>query len=447
MITIKKGLNLPIQGKPEQSIDTHSKKVKQVAILGEDYVGMRPSMKVKVGDTVKQGQVLFEDKKTPGVIYTAPESGTISAINRGEKRVLQSVVIDVKGQERVKFKSYNSAALAQLSSQEVRDNLVNSGVWTTLRTRPYSKIPAIDSSPAGIFVNAMDTNPLAADPSIVIAKEQQAFQDGLTVLSRINEDAKLFLCKAPQDDIPTIDQFRVEEFRGLHPAGLSGTHIHFLMPASLERVVWTINYQDVIAIGHLFKTGTLYTKRVISLAGPHVKQPRLLNTSIGAKISDIIEEQLIDAEHRVISGSILNGTHAKGPHDFLGRYHLQVSVIEEDAKKELLGWLSPGARSYSATRAFLGHLNPLKTFNLTSSTKGSSRSMVPIGVYDRVMPLDILPTLLLRDLISRDTDSAQRMGCLELDEEDLALCTFTCPGKYDHGMHLRACLDVIEREG
>lgn len=447
MITIKKGLNLPIQGKPKQSIGSHSKTVTKVAVLGEDFVGMRPSMKVKVGDKVKKGQALFEDKKNPGIIFTAPAAGKVIEIHRGEKRVLQSVVIELKGKEAVSFKSYKRDKLSELSEQEVRDNLINSGLWTSFRTRPYSKVPASNSQPAAIFVNTMDTNPLAADPAVVIAQDKEAFEDGLQVIAKASSAANLFLCKAPESEIPTHPDYKVEIFAGVHPAGLPGTHIHYLMPASAERTVWHLNYQDVIAIGKLFTTGKLHLDRVISLAGPHVKKPRLLRMPSGACLSDFLQGELVKGEHRVISGSVLHGTRAKGPHDFLGRYHLQVSVIEEDTHKELLGWLSPGANRFSTTRAFLGHIIPGKLFNLTSSTRGSNRSMVPIGVYDRVMPLDILTTMLLRDLISRDTDSAQRMGCLELDEEDLALCTFTCPGKYDHGLHLRACLEVIEREG
>ena len=258
----------------------------------------------------------------------------ISDIHRGEKRVLQSVVIDVKGNQKTAFKSVSRDKLGSLSEDDVRGKLVESGMWTSLRTRPYSKIPTIDSSPAAIFVNAMDTNPLAADPAVVIADQQAAFQDGLTVVSRIAKDARLlFNVKAAGTNVPAHDAFEMHEFGGLHPAGLVGTHIHFLMPASATRTVWHLNYQDVIAMGHLLTSGELYTDRVISIAGPHIEKPRLIKTQMGAHLSAVVQGELINGEHRVISGSILNGTHAKGPHDYLGRYHPQVSVIEEDAFK------------------------------------------------------------------------------------------------------------------
>ncbi|WP_032093180.1 Na(+)-translocating NADH-quinone reductase subunit A [Necropsobacter rosorum] len=446
MITIKKGLDLPIAGSPEQVIRSGNA-VTEVALLGEEYVGMRPSMKVREGDTVKKGQVLFEDKKNPGVFFTAPASGTVSAINRGAKRVLQSVVIQIAGDEQVTFAHYAAAELKTLSAEQVRQNLQTSGLWIALRTRPFSKIPAVDAVPASIFVNAMDTNPLAANPEVVLKEHGQDFIDGLTVLSRLHE-GQVHLCKAAGSQIPTADlpNLAVHEFSGPHPAGLSGTHIHFIDPVSATKSVWSVNYQDVIAIGKLFTSGELYTGRVVALAGPQVKNPRLIYTQLGANLSQLTANELKDGENRVISGSVLSGHTATGPVDYLGRYALQVAVIAEGREKEFLGWMMPGANKFSITRTVLGHFGH-KLFNFTSALNGGHRAMVPIGAYERVMPLDIIPTLLLRDLAAGDTDSAQALGCLELDEEDLALCTFVCPGKNEYGPMLRAALDKIEKEG
>ncbi|MBN6074430.1 Na(+)-translocating NADH-quinone reductase subunit A [Aggregatibacter actinomycetemcomitans] len=446
MITIKKGLDLPIAGKPEQVI-RDGNAVSEVALLGEEYVGMRPSMKVREGDVVKKGQVLFEDKKNPGVVFTAPAGGTITAIHRGEKRVLQSVVINIEGDDALSFDKYSVAELSTLTIAQVRKNLQESGLWTAFRTRPFSKVPAVDSVPSSIFVNAMDTNPLAADPSVVIAEAEDDFVNGLTVLSRLHE-GNIHLCKAPDNKIPAshASNVIVNEFSGPHPAGLSGTHIHFIDPVGIHKTVWYINYQDVIAIGRLFTTGELYTERVISLAGPQVKEPRLVRTVIGANLSQLTKDEISAGENRVISGSVLCGNTAKGAYDYLGRYALQVSVIAEGNEKELLGWITPQPNKYSITRTVLGHFSK-KLFNFTTAENGGERAMVPIGSYERVMPLDILPTLLLRDLIAGDTDGAQALGCLELDEEDLALCSFVCPGKYEYGSILRQALDKIEKEG
>ncbi|HDX1174953.1 TPA: Na(+)-translocating NADH-quinone reductase subunit A [Pasteurella multocida] len=446
MITIKKGLNLPISGSPEQVI-RDGNAITEVALLGEEYVGMRPSMKVREGDVVKKGQVLFEDKKNPGVVFTAPASGTVTAIHRGAKRVLQSVVIKIEGNEQITFEKYTTEQLNQLTSEQVRQNLQTSGLWTALRTRPFSKVPAVDATPVSIFVNAMDTNPLCADPQVIVQQSAQAFEAGLTVLSRLHE-GKVYLCKAANASIPSpsIANLDVKEFAGPHPAGLSGTHIHFIDPVSATKFVWYINYQDVIAVGKLFTTGELDVSRVVSLAGPQVKNPRLVRTVLGANLSQLTENEVKDGENRVISGSVLSGAKAAGPVDYLGRYALQVSVLEEGREKEFLGWIMPGANKYSLSRTVLGHFSK-KLFNFTTALNGGERAMVPIGAYERVMPLDIIPTLLLRDLAAGDTDSAQALGCLELDEEDLALCTFVCPGKNEYGLLLRQALDKIEKEG
>lgn len=445
MIKLKKGLDIPLAGSPKQEITTGNA-ITTVAVLGEEYVGMRPTMAVEVGDSVKKGQVLFEDKKNPGVKFTAPAAGTVKEINRGAKRVLQSVVIAVSGDAAETFNKYPAEQLATLSAEQVKQNLIDSGLWVAFRTRPFSQSPAIDSSPRAIFVNAMDTNPLAADPAVVINADAEAFKQGLTVISRLTE-GKTYLTKKAGSTIPSVTQATVAEFDGPHPAGLVGTHIHFLDAVSAKKIVWHIGYQDVIAIGKLFTTGELNTERVVALAGPVVKNPRLVKTVLGASTAELTAGELADGQNRIISGSVLAGTTAHGVHGYLGRFHTQVSVLAEGFEKHFLGWIAPGAEKHSVTRAYLGHLSPKKLFNLTTTTNGSSRAMVPIGNYERVMPLDILPTLLLRNLIAGDTDEAATLGCLELDEEDLALCTYVCPGKYDYGTILRNCLTTIQKEG
>lgn len=446
MITIKKGLDLPISGAPIQVIE-NGPTISEVALLGEEYVGMRPSMAVKVGDVVKKGQVLFSDKKNEGVRFTAPASGVVKEINRGAKRVLQSIVISVQGDDAIQFAKYESNQLATIERSKIVENLVESGAWTALRTRPFSKVPAVNAVPASIFVTAMDTNPLAADATVVINQNQQAFTDGLALLSQLTA-GKVYVCKG-QDALPTSAISSVEEkiFVGVHPAGLAGTHIHFIDAVSANKQVWSINYQDVIAFGQLFTTGELYTDKIISIAGPAVLTPHLLRTRIGASIEQLTEGQLIAGQVRVISGSVLCGVNAFGPVAYLGRYHNQISALLEGYEKELFGWGVPGLNKHSVAHVFLSTLNRAKRFAFTTTTGGSKRAMVPIGQYERIMPLDILPTILLRDLIVGDTDGAQTLGCLELDEEDLALCTYVCPGKYEYGSILRDCLNQIEKEG
>ena len=445
MIKLKHGLDLPITGAPAQRIEA-ARPVRSVAVIGFDYHGMKPTMEVQVGDRVKLGQLLFTDKKTPGVRYTAPGAGVISAIHRGEKRVLQSLVIDLEGDEQEVFAQYSADQLESLSDAQVRENLQQSGLWTALRTRPFSKVPALDAVPSSIFVTAIDTHPLAADPAVVIAEHAADFENGLKVLGNI---AKVFLCKADGASLPgeKLAKVQSEAFAGPHPAGLPGTHIHFLDPVSVSKSVWQIGYQDVIAVGKLFTTGQLFVERVVALAGPVVEKPRLVRTRIGASLQELTAGELVPGFNRVISGSVFGGRTAQGAFAYLGRYHTQVSCLSEGNDREMLHYLRAGVNKHSVLNVFVSKLAGSKLFNFTTTTNGSPRAMVPVGNYEAVMPLDILPTQLLRYLIVGDTEMAQKLGCLELDEEDLALCTYVCAGKYEYGPILRDNLARIEKEG
>ena len=446
MIKIRKGLDLPITGGPNQTIED-GPSIRTVAVIGFDFHGMKPTMTVKVGDKVKLGQELFSDKKTPGVIYTSPASGTVSQINRGAQRVFQSVVIEVEGNDAESFAKFEPAELSSIGREKTQENLVQSGLWTALRTRPYSKVPALEANASSIFVTAIDTNPLAADPAKVIAEKPEAFTNGLSVLTNLT-DGKVFVCHAAGASIPTanVDRVSSHAFAGVHPAGNAGTHIHHLDPVSIKKSVWTIGYQDVIEIGELFTTGFRCPDRVVSLAGPQVETPRLLRSRLGASLEELTAGELKSGENRLISGSIFGGRYGSSAVRFLGRYHTQVSVLEEGRTREFLHYLRVGFNRFSVLPVYISKLLS-KRFAFTTSTEGSERAMVPVGAYEKVMPLDILPTQLLRSLIVGDTDMAQKLGCLELDEEDLALCSFVCPGKYEYGPILRDNLTRIELEG
>lgn len=444
---IKRGLDIPVKGEPEQAI-YDGPRVNSVALLGYDYVGMKPTMTVAVGDQVKLGQALFSDKRNPTVNFTSPGAGKIVEINRGARRILQSVVIELNGDDEESFERYDEADLGTLSAQQVMDNLLASGLWTALRTRPYSLVPDPGSQPQAIFITAMDSNPLAARADVIIQDAAQDFDNGLKVIAKLTE-GKLYICKYPEANIavPQAVPFVTADFSGPHPAGLVGTHIHFLHPVNAEKEVWSLNYQDVIAIGRLFTTGRLPVERVISLAGPVVNRPRLIRTRLGASTEDIVRDELDDAECRVISGSMLSGRRAAGWASYLGRYHTQISVLKEGGERHFLGWLSPGMNDYSASNVFVSSFFKKRKFSFTTSQHGSPRAMIPIEPYQDVIPMDILAVPLLRALLVGDTESAQKLGCLELDEEDLSLCTFLCPSKYEYGPVLRENLTQIEREG
>ncbi|MDA0690115.1 MAG: Na(+)-translocating NADH-quinone reductase subunit A, partial [Proteobacteria bacterium] len=415
----------------------------------------KPTMQVQVGDKVRVGQILFNDKKNPRVCYTAPASGTVSAINRGYQRRLLSLVIDTdapckSGQKQ--YPIYDSENLEGLAREQVVEWLLKSGLWTAMRQRPFSKVADPELTPRALFINAMDSNPLAVDPDLVIADELMAFVDGVKVLSKLPQE-NLYLCYGSADKATLSQQnypsnVVLQQFKGPHPAGIPGTHIHYLRPAGVNTAVWYLNYQDVIAIGKLFTRGELCMERIISLAGPQVNKPRLIRTQVGANLDEIVIGELKPHETRIISGSVLSGRHAHGAQSYLGRYHLQVSAVREGRERPLLGYLSPGANRHSVMGIYISSFyDKARRFAMSTSTQGSERAMVPIGAYEHIMPLDILPTQLLRSLAVGDLETAQNLGALELDEEDLALCSYVCPGKYDYGPILRDNLTRLENEG
>ncbi|MFC1762554.1 Na(+)-translocating NADH-quinone reductase subunit A [Planctomycetota bacterium] len=448
MITVKRGLDLPISGAPDQTAAIDTKTPEHIAVLGPDYVGMKPTMVVRVADQVKKGQVLFTDKKCPKVRYTAPAAGKVEAIHRGAKRALLSVVIHKEGQDEITFSSYSDQELSGLPREQIVDQLLESGLWTALRERPFSKVANPDTAPHSIFITAMDTNPLAPAVASILKRQEEAFVQGVALIKKLTK-GHVFVCKSPHDSLPTLDdpKVKVEDFAGPHPAGNVGTHIHFLDPVGRHKMVWHIGLQDVIAVANLFATGKLFTDRIISLAGPGVSQPRLIRTQLGADMKDIVKGELQPGENRIISGSVLSGRTAQQAVGYLGRYHQQISVIAEDRKRRFLGWLSPGMNLFSLKNVVISPLFKKKTFDFTSSTNGEVRAIIPSGMFEDLMPLDIMPLFLMRSLAVDDVEEAEALGALELDEEDLSLCAFACPSKQEFGSILRRNLTIIEKEG
>lgn len=455
---IKKGLDLPIAGAPVQEVQP-GPEIRRVAVMGDDTPGVRARLAVAEGDVVRRGQLLFEDRMRPGVRYTAPGAGRVQAVFRGPRRALRSVVIELSPEERsgapgedsfAPFASWQGGDPLALSGEALRALMIESGLWTALRTRPYSHVPLPEDKPAAVFITALDTNPLAPNPDLAFAEHREDFQLGLRLLDKLG-DGPVFLCIAPGSAVRGgVDSHaQVEIFEGPHPAGTPGVHIHLLAPVSRSRSVWHIGYADVIALGALARSGKLPVSRIVSIAGPPVQNPRLVRTRLGANIEELtagaVDPQALPV--RLVSGSVLSGKKAMGPEfGYLGRYHLQVSALRQGGRR-FLGWIEPGFDKFSVLPVFFSRLLPGKRFDFDTDTNGSYRPLMPIGLYERVMPMDIVATYLLRALVVGDLERAEALGMLELDEEDLALCTYVCPGKTEFGPYLRRNLERFEKEG
>lgn len=442
---IDKGLDLHLSGSPRQIVSSGAP-VSTVALLGTDFPGVALRSLVEPDQRVRLGDPLLIDKRNPMVRFCAPGSGRVVSINRGYRRRLLSVEIEL---DEANTSPPEFPIPATFKPDSARELLLTTGAWTGFRTRPFNAVPDPGTNPGAIFITAMDTRPLAADPKVVLAHYPEEFALGVQLVSQLAE-VPVYLCTDAAwrgHDAIAAKVSRIT-FEGPHPAGLPGTHMHFLYPVSRDRQAWHIGYQQVIAIGHLLKTGTLMTERVVALGGPGVSNPRLLQTRAGANLKELVRDELrSDASCQLISGSVLDGTHAEEPLHYLGYFHNQVSVLPERDPVKLFGWLGPGPVLRSWGRSLLRRSRTLDTTDLAEAQYGRRVAMMPTENFERVMPLDILPAPLLRALLVEDTEAAQQLGCLELAEEDLALCAYVCPARQDYAAALRQNLTLIEEEG
>ncbi len=447
--TLKKGLDLPLAGVPKNSLH-ETVRPKRVALLGSDCPGIRPRLLVAEGDAIRCGQAIFADKAHPEIVFTAPGGGLVEAVNRGDRRALLSVIIRLDGREETdRFDPVAETSIASMAGEDIKERLLSSGAWTALRRRPFGGIPSPQESPCALFVTALDTQPLAPPIAVIMAQRGEYLGAGLAVMRRLFDGPVHFCTGAEWNrSLPDLPDIHHSVFTGPHPAGNAGTHIHFLHPAGKNRPVWHLELQDLLAIGQLFVTGIWPVERIVALGGPGVKHPRLLLTRQGADLAELLNDELRSGCWRVISGSVLSGRTAKGVENFLGRTHQQITVLEEDLSRSFLGWTNPfPARLFSLKRVVLGAWLPRRLRSMTTSRYGGVRAMVPTVSFEQVMPLNLMPGFLLRALLSKDIEDAEALGCLELVEEDLALCTFVCPSKIEYGQLLREMLNQIEKEG
>jgi len=461
-IRIPKGLDLCLAGAPDLTSAPEKKEVKHVSLVGSDYVGMKPTMFVEVGDRVLAGQRLFADKKNPGVLFVSPCSGVVEAINRAEKRAFRSIVIrvdddPVEARRSVSFPSFTPRELDALLPMKAREILISSGLWTSLRARPFSRIAKVDGTPFSLFVNVADTNPHAPEPKTIVEARKDEFLAGLRVLSKMC-GKNLWVCFGKGDyapdfieNIKTIPYAAPVQFLGRHPSGLVGTHISKLDPCGLNKIVWSIGYQDAIAIGELFTTGRYPTDRIVSLGGFPFKNPRLPQVLQGASVGELVVDELkhksaYDSKIRVISGNLLYGREISRDQDGLGRYVNQISAVSTYVPRELFGWTTPGFKKFSVSRTFASLWLPRFPFKTTAALHGGVRAVFPNPNFERFIALDLEPMFLFKALEAGDVDLSEKLGAFELDEEDLALCTLVDFGKNDYGKSLRALLDKAMKE-
>lgn len=421
---------------------------KTVAIQPPDFRGLKPRVLVKEGDSVKRGSVIMEDKAIDGLKLLSPVAGKVKAVNRGAKRALMSVVVENnKSTDAENFKKYDASGISGLKRDEIIQNLLAGGLWPCVRQRPFAKVASPSDMPKVIFVRATNTDPLAADADFILNDQEQDFQNGLDIISKLT-DGKTHVCvknTANSAALTSAKGVEVHLFSGPHPAGNIGTLIHKVDPINKGDIVWYIEAQDVIRIAQLFSTGQYPNRCVVALTGEGVKDNVYAFAITGTSFKDLLSGSKLDG-NRCITGSVLSGRDV-GQEGFLGFYDSQITVIPEGGTREILGWLVPGFKKYTLSHTYASAFLPEKEVSLDTDENGGHRAIVLNHVYDSYVALDVVTFFLLKAIIAEDIDEAERLGILECDEEDFALCTFACPSKTDVGAIIRRGLDIIEKEG
>jgi len=444
---IKRGRNISITGEAKKEI-VKLPLPKRIAVQPLDYKGLNSRLSVKVDDHVKVGSPILSDKINPKCKVLSPASGKVIAVNRGQKRALLEIVIETDGKQEVEvLDSISKTDVGRLTRDKIIDHLLEGGLWPVIRQRPFSKIAQPEDFPKAIFIHAMNTEPLALDIDFVLKEEKEHFQVGLDIIAKLTK-GKVHLCileDAQSETLNKAQHVEIHRFSGPHPAGNVSTHIHYVDPINKGDIVWYLEAQDVVRIAELMLKGVYPAKRYVAITGEGVKNRVYAETLIGTPLSALLQGSDLNGM-RCISGSILSGKNI-GKDGYLCFYDSQVTVIPEGGKRELLGWLSPGFNKYTFSKTFASSFLPDKEISLDTDKNGSDRAIVLNHIYDAFVPLDIMVYFLLRAVISGDIDEAEKLGILECDEEDFALCTFACPSKTNVGQMIRSGLETIEKEG
>jgi len=428
VIKLKKGLDIQIKGEPANNLE-HISKPETFAIKPADFQGLVPKLTVAVGDKVKAGTPLFFDKYQPEIQYVSPVSGEVSAINRGERRRILEVI--VKTDSANLSEDFLQENPQNLTSDLIKTELLKSGIWPAIKSRPFGIVAHPADQPKAIFISCFDSSPLAPDYDFVFKDEAIAWQTGIDALSKLTK-GKINLGLSVNKENKIFSQTKgveITTFSGPHPAGNVGIQIHAVSPINKGEVVWTLMLQDVIMIGRLFLTGKYDSSRIIALSGSEVKEPRYFQFWQGGSLSGLLKERIAKKNVRIISGNVLTGT-AVINDGFLGFYDTMVSVIPDGNYYEMFGWALPGFGKYSPSHTFFSWLgSKRKKYILDSNTHGEERAFVLSDEYEKVLPMDILPVYLLKAILANDIDAMEQLGIYEVIEEDLALCEYVCTSK------------------
>ena len=439
-IKLSKGLEIRLQGEAAREL-TDAPLASEYAVSPLDVEGVTPKMLVKVGDTVEAGSALFFDKNNPKVVFTSPVSGTVAAVNRGEKRRILSVV--VAADKSISYKEFARLDVATASREQIVDLLLESGLWTLLVQRPYGIIANPADEPKAVFVSAFDSAPLAPDYDFVLANKQNELQKGFEVLGRLTS-GKVHLSYSVEQAVPQVKGVELHAFKGKHPAGNVGVQIHHIDPINKGEKVWTVNIQDVAIIGRLFLTGKVDMSRVVAVAGACVAKPSYRRIVAGAPAASLYEATQQNV--RVISGGVLTGRNI-GVEGFIGYNANALTVIPEGNNYELLGWAMPRFKKFSVSRAYFSWLFPCRKYNLDTNLNGEERAFVVTGLYEKYLPMDIYPMHLLKAILAGDIDKMENLGIYEVVEEDFALCEFVDPSKTEMQQIIRNGINLMIKEG
>ena len=446
IIRIKKGLDIDIPGRALN--DIYSLTDEQLyAVKPTDFVGLTPRLLVEEGDVVKAGTPLFEDKKSEGIRFTSPVSGTVKAIVRGDKRRLMAVVVESDG----KNESLPFPTPSLDDAGALRRLLVESGAWTRLRQRPFGIVPAVEAKPKAVFISCFDSSPLPVDFDYIMQERMHDFQAGIDTLIAIAGKVHLSLNAKTQNGSPFAKTTGVEihYFEGPHPTGLIGTQIAYIDPINKGETVWTLDVQDVATIGHLVSKGEYRPERTVALCGPELKTPRYYRTIDGVSVKTLNAQTGVD-HSRLICGDVLSGTSIEND-GFLCSSTNKVSVLPEGDYYDFMGWLRPNVKKYSFSRTFLsGMMNRLhcgkKDFTFDTGRHGSLRPLFVTGEFEKLVPLDIYPMQLIKACIVGDIELMERLGIYEVEPEDLALCEFADTSKTEIQSVIRQALEMIRSE-